>query len=121
MPGDHFQGLGDVLAQLAESVRAATGAALRRRNHHPLARQMRREGLARGRLAGEGLDLGGPRRRLFGGELVFARPRFQFLELQLQLIQQARLALRALAVELAPQLGDLQLESDPISLDTELA
>ena len=82
--------------------RAATATDLGRRNHHALARQMLRERLARWPPASERLDCRGLRGCLFGGELVLARARLQLLELQLQLVEQARLALRALAVDLAP-------------------
>ncbi len=107
---DHLQRLGDVLAQLGKPIRAATATDLRRRNHHALARQMLRERLARWPPASERLDCRGLRGCLFGGELVLARARLQLLELQLQLVEQARLALRALAVDLAPQLLDHQFQ-----------
>ena len=71
------------------------GQARRRRDHHPLARQMLGERLARRPLAREGRD----RRRLgrgrLGGELVLGRRRLQLFELQLQLVEQARRCARS--------------------------
>ena len=51
-----------------------------------------------------------PRRRLLGRQFILGRRRFQLFELKLHLLQQPRLALRAGAVKLAPQLLDLELE-----------
>jgi hypothetical protein len=51
-----------------------------------------------------------PRRGLLGPELVFGGGRFELLELQLELVEEPRLALRLLTIELAPQLEDLELE-----------
>jgi hypothetical protein len=95
---------------LAEPVRATAAADLGRRHDHALARQMLREGLARRPPAREGLDPRGLGGRLLGGQLILGRVRLQLLELQLQLVEQARLALRALAVELAPQPLDHELQ-----------
>ena len=107
---DHLQRLGDVLAELRQLRRAAAGTALRRGDHDALARQMLGERLARRPLALERLDRLRLRRRLLGRQFVLGRGRLQLFELQLHLLQQPRLALRAAAVKLAPQLLDLQLE-----------
>ena len=48
--------------------------------------------------------------RLLGRQFVFGRGRFQLFELELHLLQQSRLALRAMAVQRSPQLLDLELE-----------
>jgi hypothetical protein len=69
---------------------------------------MLRERLARWPPAAERLDCRGLRGCLFGRQLVLARARLQLLQFQLQLVEQTRLALRALAVDLAPQLLDHQ-------------
>ena len=90
--------------------RAAAGAALRRGDHDALARQMIGERLARRPLALERLDGLRLRRRLLGRQFVFGRGCLQLFELKLHLLQQPRLALRAAAVKLAPQLLDLELE-----------
>jgi hypothetical protein len=50
------------------------------------------------------------RRGLLGPELVFGGGRLELLELQLELVEEPRLALRLLTIELAPQLQDLELE-----------
>ena len=51
-----------------------------------------------------------PRCRLLGRQFILGCCRFQLFELKLHLFQQPRLALRARAIELAPQLLDLELE-----------
>ena len=51
---NRFQRLGDGLAQLAQPAAAAAQASCRSRYDHPLTRQMLRERLARGTLAGKG-------------------------------------------------------------------
>ena len=107
---DHLQRLGDVLAELRQLRRAAAGTALRRGDHDALARQMLGERLARRPLALERPDRLRLGRRLLRGQLVLGRSRLQVLQLQFHLLEQPRLALRAAAVELAPQLLDLQLE-----------
>jgi len=72
---------------------------------------MLRKGLARRALAGEGRHRGGSGRRRLGLQLVLAGRRLQLLELELQLIQQARLALGARAVQFRAQLLDLKLQA----------
>ncbi len=108
---DHLQRLGDVLAHFNDALRAAAAAGGRRLDDHPLARQMRRKRLARRAAALEAPD-GGLRRSggTLGGELVLARGGLDFLELELQLVEQPRLALGLLAVERALQLLDLELQ-----------
>jgi hypothetical protein len=71
--------------------------------------------MVRERLAGrpralERLDGLCARRRLLGCHFILGCRRFQLFELKLHLLQQPRLALRAGAIELAPQLLDLELE-----------
>jgi len=51
-----------------------------------------------------------PGHGFLGQKLILGRGRFQLFELKLHLLQQPRLALRAGAVKLAPQLLDLELE-----------
>jgi len=64
---NNLQGLGDVLADLGQLLRAAARAGGRWRHHHALARQMSGERLAPGpAAAGERLHLGRAGRRLFG-------------------------------------------------------
>ena len=105
---DRFQRLGDIFAQLAQPPAAAAKASGRSRHDHPLARQMLGEGLARGTLAGEGRHRRGLGHRHLGRDLVFGRRALQFLELQLDLIEKSRRALRARTIELARQFLDPQ-------------
>ena len=109
-PRDHLQRLGDVLAELRQLGRPAAGAELRRRNEDPLAREMGRERFARWGMAGR---QAGPRRARqgsLGGGRLFRGGRLQLFQFELHLVDEPRRALRARAVELAPQLLDLQLE-----------
>ena len=110
LPRNHLQRLGDVLAKLRQLGRSAAGTAVRRRDHHALARQMIGERLARRPLALERPHRLGPRRRLLGRQFILGRRRLQLLQLKFHLLQQPRLALRAAAVKLAPKLLDLKLE-----------
>ena len=78
------------------------------RDHHPLARQMRRKRRAHRLSAGERAH-----RRARGrcrGGFVLGRVRRGFLELQFQLVEQLAAALGGMPVLLAPQLGDQQLQ-----------
>ena len=68
---------------------------------HTLARQVRRERLA----ARKPLDLRGPRRRLFGRQLVLGRARLKLVELQLQLVEKPLLAPSASAISIRPAAG----------------
>ena len=79
---------------------------LRDLRQHPLAGQMLGERLAPGPAAGERLDLGRPG----GRQLVLGRARLKFVELELQLVEKALLALRTLAEERATELLDHQLQ-----------
>jgi hypothetical protein len=107
LPRHHLQGLGDVLAELGE-LAAAARAGRRRRDHHPLAWQVRRQRGAHRLFAGEARHdrpvLAG------GGEFVFAGARLQLLELQLELIEELGAALGRWPEALAPQFGDDQFE-----------
>ena len=107
---DHFQRLGDVLAELRQLRRSAARTAVRRRDDDALARQVLGERLARRALALERLHRLRLRRRLLRRQLVLGRGGLELLQLQFHLLQEPRLALRAAAVECAPQLLDLQLE-----------
>jgi len=104
-----LQRLGDVLAQFAQPRTAAALASRRPRLDHPFARQMLGEGLARRVLAGEGHHVGCLGDGLVGGDFVLARRTLELLEGQRHLVEQLHATFRALAVELARQLGDLQL------------
>ena len=97
------------LADLRQPVRAAARAGCRRRNHHPLARKMRRKRLAGRPAAGEPLNLRGLR-RLLGRQLVLRRARLKLVELEFELVEKTLLALRARAEELATELLDRQLQ-----------
>jgi hypothetical protein len=95
LPGtrNHLQRLGDILAQLGQLRAAAARAAGWRGDHHPLARQMLGEGLARGPLATEARHRRGPGCGRFGHQLVLGGRGFQLLELQLHLVEQPAAAL----------------------------
>ena len=107
LTGDDLERLGDVLAELRQLRRTAARAALRRRDHDPLARQMLGERLARRPPALEGFD-DGRRRGAFRRQLVLGRVGLGVLQLHLQLVEEPLLAFRARAIERAPQLLDLQ-------------
>jgi hypothetical protein len=109
LPRDHLQRLGDILAQLAQPRATAALANGRSRLDHPLARQVLGEGLARRTLADKRHPIGGLGDGPLGDDLVLSRRTLDFLERQLHLIEQPHRAFRALAIELARQLGDLQL------------
>jgi hypothetical protein len=110
LPGDHLQRLGDVLAHLDDARGAAAGAGRRRLDHHPLARQMRGKRLASRTAALEGGHGGGAGRGPFGGDLVLGGGGFKLFELEFHLLDQPGAAFGAVAVLIAPQPGDLQLE-----------
>ena len=107
---DHFQGLGDVLAQLRQPGAAAGRARTRRRHDNALARQVLGKGLLHRRLALEAADAGGLLGGGLGDEGLLAGVGLELLEQQLHLVEQAAGAFGAGAVLLALQLGDLQLE-----------
>jgi hypothetical protein len=106
---DRLQGPGHVLAQLAQPRSATTIASRRRIDHHALAREVVGEGVSFGALAGESRHRRGLGDGDFRGEFIFGGARFQFLELQRQLIDEPGRSLRARAVDLTLQLGDPQL------------
>ena len=108
--GDDLQRLGDVLAQLGQPRTAAAGAGRRSRHDHPFAGQMLGEGFSRRPLARERRHLRGLGRGHFGGELILGGRGLQFRQLQLQLIQKPRGALRAWAIAITVELLDLQLQ-----------
>jgi hypothetical protein len=107
LPRHHLQGLGDRLAEFAQ-LAAAARAGARARDHHPLARQMRRKRRPH-RLAA---DERAYRRRCGRArdDFIFGRRRGRVLELQFQLVEQLAAALGRLPVLLAPQLGDQQFQ-----------
>src|SRR5437764_6570593 len=109
LPRDDLQRLGDVLAQLPQPRAAAAKASARSRLNHPLARQMLGEGLARRALASKGRHIRGLGHGALGGHLVFGYRTLELLERQLHLIEKLHGAFRMLAIDLARQLGDLQL------------
>jgi hypothetical protein len=69
--------------------------------------QMLGKGLARRALAGKGCHIGGLGHGPLGRDLVLGRRTLELLEGQLHLVEQLHGAFRALAIELARQLGDL--------------
>lgn len=91
-------------------IRAAARAARWCRHNDALARQVVGKGLARWPLrvnAATAVMLAAA----CSAELVLAGRRFQLFELELQLVQQARLALGARAVEFVPELLDFQIQA----------
>lgn len=90
LPRDHFQRLRHILAELAQVVAATARTHHRPIDHHPLARQMRREGLA---LGGALACKSTHRRRLrygsFRRKLILGGIGFEIFERQRQLINQA--------------------------------
>src|SRR5215470_2132942 len=108
LPWNDLQRFGDVLTQLAQPRAAAAQALLRLRLDYPLARQMLGEGLARRALAGKGQHIGGPGHGPLGRNLVLGGRTLELLKGQLDLVEQPHRAFRALAIDLARQLGDLQ-------------
>ena len=108
LPRDHLQRLGDILTQFRQAPRAAARTGRRRRNDDPLTRQVFGEWLLGGTLANERPNRRGLGGRFFRGKLILARRRLGVLELHLELIEKAGLALRTCPIKLAPQLLDLQ-------------
>ena len=98
-----------VLAELAQAIAAAARAGRRRIDHHALARQMVGERVALGAPAGEGAHRRRLRGRLLRRQFVFRGARRQFFELERQLVDQPRRALRPLPIDLALELGDPEL------------
>lgn len=110
LPRHDLECIGDVFAQLHDAIRPAAIAPARRFNHDPLARQVIRKLFARWFATGEARDGGRVACGLFSGQRVFGRRGFEFLELQLELVQQARGPFGRHPVLVAAQLGDLELE-----------
>ena len=107
---DLLKAVGRRLAQLGKSLSAAALAGGRRRNHHPLARQMLRKGLAGGPLAREGANRRGLRRRHLRFDVVLGGCGFLLGELQLKLIQKPCSTLRPDPKPLPLELCNLELE-----------
>jgi len=103
----HLQRLGNVFAQFGE-LAAAARAGARRGDHHPLARQMRRQRRAHRLPTGEADHRCGVGRD--DGCLVLGGTRLQLLELQLHLIEQVLPAFRRLPKPVALHLGDQELQ-----------
>ena len=108
LPRDHLQRLGDILTQFRQAPRAAARTGRRRRNDNAFTRQVFGEWLFGGTLANERPNRRGLGCRFFSGKLILARRRLGVLELHLELIEKAGLALRTCPIKLAPQLLDLQ-------------
>src|SRR5690606_13161759 len=107
---DHLQRLGHILAQLRQPRAAARRAGAGCGDHDPLSRQVLGEGFAGRALALERGHARRLRRCGLGGKFILAGACLEFLELQLQLVEQPAAALGAGAVLLAPELGDEQLQ-----------
>ena len=107
LPRDHLQRLGHALAQPGQRAVAA-GAGGRARDHHALTRQMGGQRSTHRSGPGSGAPGTADRFRLSG--LVLRAVCLQFLELQLELVEQAAAALRGRAEPVALQPGDHQLE-----------
>ena len=107
---DDLQGLGDILADSGQPGRSAALAGLGRRHDHALAWQIGREGPARRLAAHRRLDLRAPGGGLLRRQLVLGSVRGEFVEFEFELVEQARLALRAPAVQRAPELFDQEGE-----------
>jgi len=82
LPRHHLQRLGDILTELGQSGRPAAGAGGRPGHDHPLARQMRRQRLAGGLLAGVAANNG----RL-GSDFILGRRLLQLFQLELHLLK----------------------------------
>ena len=91
--------------------RTATAGASHRSGHHDaLARQVRRNGLREGFLRAKAAMLVVLATTTLGGDFIFGGRGFEFLQLQLKLVEQACAALGALAEAIPVELLDLQLE-----------
>jgi hypothetical protein len=106
LPRHALQRLGDRLAEFGQ-LAAAARARRRAGDYHALARQMRRKRRPHRPVAGGRVHRRAASRRR--RDLVLGREGRNFLELQLQLVEQFAAALGGLPVLFAPQLGDLQL------------
>jgi hypothetical protein len=106
---DHFQRLGDVLAQLGKIIATAARAGLGCSDHHALARQMFGQFAARAP-TGEGFDGRGLGGGCGGKRLGLIDIGFEIFERQLHLVDQPRRALRCGGEPGTLQLLDLQLQ-----------
>lgn len=109
LPRNDLQRLGDVLTHLRDTIRAAAVTAGRGLDHHALTGKMFGERFACRLAARESANLG-RLRRLLGLDRILGGRRFQFLELQFQLIDQPGPPFGGFAVLFSPQLGDLQAQ-----------
>lgn len=94
---------------IRQRVRPATGAAGRRGNDAPLARQMLKKRLARGSCSAERLDAAADRSTL-AHSLVLAGARLQLLQAEFEVVDQQSAALGTLPEDRPAQLLVLQLE-----------
>ena len=108
----YFQRARHVLAELAKAIAAAALASCRRIDHHPLAWQMFREGLALGALARKSPHRGRLGNSPFRRQFVLGSVGLQLLECQGQLFDQPRRTLRPLSINLALELGYPKLLMD---------
>ncbi len=106
LPRHHLERLAHVLAELSKPGRPAARARGRAGHDDPLARQMLRERLAGGPPAGERAVPSCRGRGPLGGELILRRRRLELLKFEFHLVQKARAALAALAVDFASHLLD---------------
>ncbi|MGY3470335.1 hypothetical protein ACVW0I_007206 [Bradyrhizobium sp. LM6.11] len=107
---DLLQRLGHILADLRQPRSTAAGTGRRSLDNDALLFDVIRPWLAHRPLAHEGADVLRLRRCGLRGKLILARRGDEFFELQFQLLDQPRRALRALPVQFAFELLDPQLE-----------
>ena len=110
LSGNDLQRFGDVLAHLHDPVRPAARAGRGGLDHYTLARQMRGERLADGLAPVEARDPGRLLCRLFSLRLVLGGVGDQFLELQLELVDEPRCPFCAAPVLVTLEDRDLQLQ-----------
>ncbi len=108
--GNALGRLGDAFAQLAQPGRATAWARRRRRDHDALARQVRRERLARRRFAGDA-GRAGRLGHLFRRQVVLADTCLRLLQLEFELVEQSGGPFGAPAVEVALELLDPELQA----------
>lgn len=116
---NNLEGLGDVLAQLAQSVDTTALAAYGAGHDDAFARTMLGQRLLHRPAAGKAGDIDGGRHSHFGREFVLGRRHLQLRQLELHLIDQPGTALRLRAIELSLEFFDAQLlpGNDSIGLD----
>ena len=113
---DRLQRFRHILADLRQPVRSAAGTGRGPRHHHPLARQMLGEGLARRLAPDEPLDLGRFCRRLLGRQPVLGSARLKLVKRKLKLVEKTLLALGPRAVKRPAQLLDHQGQGGDLRL-----